>query len=745
MADVAKSSAPSTTQGVGGNGIKKKRNRKRGGGGGVNRTQSGNNGDGVKNARGGGGGSTTATSSAAGRGGGNKGGGRRRGGGGGGRGPDSGGGNLSSRYKPSAISPLQLPHVKVTLRNIGDATKHSTIEGILNSVRKFLEGAFPSSCTAAGDGTVESDAYTMAWKLEREKFDAAKSMFAEAAVANNTSSDVGTGVAPSSLSTSTSRAFSHRWVYEEKPTELPSDRTSLLPSSSDIVTNFMSNNTEKKLPDSSNITSIVDSVMSQMMQQCGKQYLHYVGGRVILDEESAVEVSLAEMVIRERKVLADDTNATVNERKSDNATGITGTIDKPAAGAVDDTTAKLDETSSVAAATRGLEKLSVHNKPNVAELQQSLCNYSPAVRVRILSVSPVKKSKRRGEIGGKVELALYPPDPCLLFKEACREVGKMVVEKYLERTISVNESTGEEKEKAIMVADGSNCSKPSSAAKKVEPQIPYYPLLSPSERSRAVARSRVLVDRTIEAMKLHAAQVKKNTSNFCWEVLESPSQKTWKGRPCSMVRSLMDGETLGNLVAEYYGAKSAGGTDVGGGEDSRADRYDSTIENSDDYKAFIESLQNGHAPPIERGAEPKQVMENKSVSVSKEPPPVDEEGRPLSAIVIHLRAKQAEVDKAKADADAARAKARAARDAAAEKTRKDKLKSKKDSVRKRKKEEVSRTKKPSSTAPSIRGSSVGGGNGGSGRGSKSIGGSSMPPPGAMLLKKVSSNGGPRPG
>ena len=760
MADIGKSPPPSTTQGGGGNGIKKKRNRKRGGGGGASGPQTSSSGNGAKDTtgRGCGGGSTTATSSAAGRGGGSKGGARRRGGGGGGRGSGGGGGgggggNLSSRFKPSASSPLQLPHVKVTLRNIGDGTKHSNIEGILTSVQKFLEEAFPSSATVAGDGTVESDAYTMAWKLEKEEFDAAKS--AEAAVVNSASGDVGTGGASASFSSSTSRAFSRGWVYEEKPSELPSDRTSLLPTSYDIVTNFMSNNTDKKITASSSINWIVDTVMSQMMQQCGKQYLHYVGGRIILDEESAVEVSLAERVLRERKLLADIAKTKEDESKTDEDTSINEPADEPTDGTVDATSDKKDETSSVSAITRGIEKLRTSDEQNVAKLkQQILNNYSPAIRVRILSVSPVKKSKRRGEIGGKVQLALYPPDPCLLFKEACRDAGKMAAEKYLEKIISAkdqavssNTTAGGENKGVNKVKDEGDCSKSPLYVKKVEPQIPYYPLLSPSERSRAVARSRVLMDRTIEAMKLHATYVKKDASHSCWEVLESSSQKTWKGRPCSMVRSLMDGEPLSNLVAEHDGATSAGGifkSERGrGGEDSRADRYDSTIENSDDYKAYIESLQNGSAPPIEKGTEAKKIGDNKSVSATKEPLAVDEEGRPLSAIVMHLRAKQAEVDKAKAEAEAARAKARAAATSAKEKARKEKLKLKKESSRKRKKEVV-RTKRPSSTLPSSRpGGSVGGGSG-SGNGGSKKSGSSMPSPGAMLLKKIGVNGATRP-
>jgi hypothetical protein len=761
MAGVAKSPAPSTTQGGGGNVVQKKRNRKRGGGGGTSGPpQSSNSSNGAKDATGreGGGGSTTATSSAAGRGGGNKGGARRRGGGGGGRGSGGGvgwGGNLPSRYKPSASSPLQLPHVKVTLRNIVDCTKHSNIEGILTSVRKFLEGAFPSSSTAVADGTVESDAYTMAWKLEREEFDAAKSMFAEAVVVNSANGDVGTGGSPASLSKSASREFSHGWVYEEKPTELPSDRTSLLPTSHDIVTNFMSNKTDKRITDSSNINWIVETVMSQMIQQCGKQYLHYVGGRVVLDEESAVEVSLAERVSRERKLLAHKAKTNVDESNTNEASGINVSADEPTNGIYNATSDKKDETSSLAAITTGIEKLRTSDEPNVAKLQQQILNnYSPAIRVRILSVSLVKKSKRRGEIGGKVQLALYPPDPCLLFKEACRDAGRMAAEKYLEKinfakdqAVASNATAGGNNKEVAKGKDKDDRSKSPLPVKNVEPQIPYFPLLTPSERSRAVARSHVLMNRTIEAMKFHAAKEKKDASHLCWEVLESSSQKTWKGRPCCMLRSLMDGEPLSNLVAEHDSATSAGGIVKSGrgrgGEDARADRYDSTIENSDDYKAYIESLQNGSVPTIEKETEAKKIGDSKPVAATKETPAVDEEGRPLSAIVMHLRAKQAEVDKAKAEAEAARAKARAAAAAAKEKTRKEKLKLKKESSRKRK-NDVVRTKKPSSTAPSSRpGGSVGGGSG-SGSGGSKRSGSSMPPPGSMLLKKGGVNGATRP-
>lgn len=202
--------------------------------------------------------------------------------------------------------------------------------------------------------------------------------------------------------------------------------------------------------------------------------------------------------------------------------------------------------------------------------------------------------------------------------------------------------------------------------------------------------------RTIEAMKIHAAQ----SSDIPWEVMESESQKTWKSRPHAMVASLMEGKDLSELVAEHDGKeKGDPGAKKGrgggrGGFDSRADRYDSTIQNSEDYKAFMDSLKDGGVAPSDKDADNKGAKNGdaKSAVSNEKTIEVDEEGRPLSAIVIHMRAKQAEVDKVKAKARAAVDKARAAAKSEKEQKRKERRKKKKEEKRMKLKEEK-RTKK----------------------------------------------------
>mmetsp|Transcript_8769 Transcript_8769/g.15965 ORF Transcript_8769/g.15965 Transcript_8769/m.15965 type:complete len:785 (+) Transcript_8769:38-2392(+) len=762
-----------------GGGFVKKKRRKRGGGAGGPQTSANNN---TKDASGGGG------PSAAGRGGG-KGGGskKRRGGGGGGRGGGGGGGE-SSRFGRNASSPLQLPHVKVTLRNIGDANKHGTMEGVVDAVRSFLEGAFPAVASAEDS---ELNPYMIAWQMEKEEFDSAKNMFAEDA-------SIGGG------GDAASRAFSSGWLYEEKPSSLPSDRLSLIPTAEAIVTDLMNNNTDKKVTNSSNINFIVDTAMSQMMQECGKKYLSFVGGQIVFDEESAVDVVLAEKVQAERKKLAEEEKKKklaeeeekrlaeekilAEEEQEEIITEADDvSSDQPSNTTENVTAEKKDETTSVEAVTKGIEKLSTSDKPPA---KQQVFNQMPMIRIRILSATPMKKSKRRGEIAGKIQLAMYPPDPCLLFKETCRDAGTMAAEKHLENAAKVaSESAGGENMadkdgpgKEIVSPDGkdevevdipkdaedANSKPPSPAIEARFPQIPYYPLLSPAERSRAVARSRVLLNRSIEAMKLHAAAQSKNSRDkevHSWEVMESSSQKTWKGRPNPMVGSMMAGTPLRDLVVEHEAEKSSvsGATAAKKGRrgfygDSRADRYDSTIENSEDYNAFMESLRDGSDPSSLMDQDVAKKNGDSKSAVEPPPPAVDEEGRPLSAIVMHLREKQAESAKARAEVVAAASKARAAAAGAKERMRKEKLKTKKDASKKRKKE-VARSKKSSSRAsssrPVISGSYssrpvIGGGGSGSRASSSrpmsssssrpvSGGGSkdraSMPPPGAMLLKK----------
>ncbi|KAL3756524.1 hypothetical protein ACHAWU_009918 [Discostella pseudostelligera] len=766
MTDSVATAAPN------GGGVKKKRNRKRGGGGGGGGgagggPKSGSNINTAKDASGRGGGSgngggvsaatgTATTSSAKGRGSGSRGNATaRRGGMGGGRGSGGGGvggGNVSSRFKPNAPSPLQLPFVKVTIRNIGDGSKHSSIERIVTSVRKFLEGAFPSSTTtmqtttstagvgSGSSGSNEISPYMMACQLEREEFEADKTMVSEATAENRAAGGA----------TLASHIFSSGYVNDDK------SRVSVLPAPDDIVNNLMNNTTDKKVTAGSSIGWIVDTAMSQMMQECGKHYLNYVGGRIVLDEESFVEVCLAEKVQAERKRLA-------LESKSSELADRSNTAD--AADASDSAEKQPDnvgtERSSVEDVTNGIAKMSTADKQHevVPKVDEQSLIQSPSVRVRIMSITPVKKSKRRGEIGGKVQLVIYPPDPCILFKEKCRDAGKMAADQHLSKVNAAKEqvvdgtetgvtngnehdviASSEGKDDAIKSDDQPSTSQdgPSSSKRMITPtpQIPYYPIMSSMERSRALARSRILMNRTIKAMELHAAGGK-DLSHAQWEVVESSSQKTWKERPHYFVRATMDGKPLSELVAEHdtapnITAKKGRGR---GGIDARADRLESTIESSDDYKAFLASLENGPNPTTSSGndATGKKGADSKSMTTSSEKhdiPAVDGEGRPLAAIVLHLRGKQeaekAKVEKAKADIAAAQAKARAAAAAAKEKARQEKERLRKEAAKKQR-DEVARKKSRASSSRT-------GGSSGIERNKK--GGMPMPPPGATLLKKV---------
>lgn len=677
----------------GGGGAPKRRRRKRGGGGGGNKDK-----DAPPAAKKDSASSTASTTNAPPSSGGGRGGnkGRKRGGGGG-RG--GGGESSSSRMNKSATSPLQLPHVKVTLRNIGNASKHDTVEGVVDSIRTFLEGTFPSTLLEDNNGNsgaimTESSAYMMAWQLEKEEFEQNKSIFA-AEVSSSSSSNTSAASEKGSDSSSSIRAFASG-VYKDKPSPPPpSNRQSLLPSAEPIVS-------ELNEAAFTSINSMIDAAMSKMMQECGKQYIPYVGGRVVLDEESAVDCVLAEKIQAERlkkkkKKDGEGESAAAAVVEDENAGATLG--ESTAAGDGDDA-----KPSSVESVTKGMEKLSTSDK---SSNQKSNNNKIPAIRVRILSVTPVKKSKRRGEIGAKVQLVLYPPDPCLLFQELCRDTGKLVVEKS--KMTSESKSGEEESNKEEMMemdkssteknGDGDKPTLSPSTTVKAAPQIPNFPLLTSSERSRALARSRILINRTIEAMKIGAKTL--NTrgidNNRPWEIFESPSQKTWKPRQNPMIGSLLAGASLQDVIAENEKAKANAASSNKKGRErfkSREDRYDSTIENSEDYKTFMQHWQNDGAYPSNNPGD--------DAAKKKEPVAVDEEGRPLSAIVMDIRKKKDEEAKKKADAKAAAAKAReAARSAQEALKKKEKSKKKKEKDKNRRNERRKKAKAAARAPPTL--------------------------------------------
>ena len=165
-----------------------------------------------------------------------------------------------------------------------------------------------------------------------------------------------------------------------------------------------------------------------------------------------------------------------------------------------------------------------------------------------------------------------------------------------------------------------------------------------------------------------------------------------------MIGYLMAGTSLQDALAEHEKSKSSvvgGGTankKGRGGFKSREDRYDSTIENSEDYKSFMEHwLKDGAYPTNDAsGAKKKET----------DPIAVDEEGRPLAAIVMDIRKKKDEEAKKNAEAKAAAARARdAARSAQDALKKKEKAKKKKEKDRIRRNERKKKAKAAASGAP----------------------------------------------
>ncbi|KAL7473518.1 hypothetical protein ACHAXS_013973 [Conticribra weissflogii] len=726
-----------TSNAIAGGGTAKKKRRKRGGGGGGSKEpltpQTRNSSKVSSSVNGGKDASVARNSSSQGGARGAKNSKKRRGGRGGGE----------SKRNTSASSPMQLPHVKVTLRNIGDENMHGTVKGMVDSVRIFLHGAFHLSRGTEGTGAVggnsdddKFDAYSLACRLEKDQFERDKSM-----VVDYTSSNENKNRSTSS----SSQPISIGWVYEVKET------SSQLPSAESLASDVFESKKSSlsNWKGSSALNSIIDAAMSQMMLDCGKKYLDFVGGHVVLEEDSAMDAILAEMVQVAKKKVAENEGREIDasdENKTDDG------LD-----AVTELMSKLDTTNP---------------NTNAGKIEPI-----PAVKIRILSVTPVKKSKRRGIIGGTVNLALYPPDPCILFKENCRDAGRIAGEKYLtaqelamEAAAAKSEAgdvegpVAENKKEADVDSCDSiietthttntknDCNKAHPIKKVAVPPIPHFPIITPAERSRAVARSRVLLDRTISAMKIFAQSKQHHFSdtNFqSWDVAESPSQKTWKSRPHPMVASLLNGVPLGKLLADEQwstdGTTSSRRWRKGYSGDARADRYDSTIESSDDYKAFmVQWSKDGTVHKTDPADEskdkekettkPPAAPSSYATIVSKKDegktpqPAFDEDGRPLSAIVMHIRAKQEEAAKAKAEAAAAAARARAAAAATVAASKKKKKKSDvaaatsaSSSSARKKKREASRAKKSKSKSTSRAGGEI-----------KVM---ASPPPGAVFLKK----------
>ncbi|GAX15974.1 hypothetical protein FisN_22Hh171 [Fistulifera solaris] len=225
-----------------------------------------------------------------------------------------------------------------------------------------------------------------------------------------------------------------------------------------------------------------------------------------------------------------------------------------------ETTHSNDESSDLpSAVVEGMEHLTIDNPPQD----------EPTIHVRALYVLPPKKTKRRGEKTGCAYLVLTAPPI------AARELDP----------------------------DAASTRSGKSASDQAPAPIDY---------SQDVAKRRLMIQRTLEALIKTAEEDAKTKQEFSeCVVLESLSGKTWKPRT----------DTI------------------------RRDRMEGTIEETADYKAFFEKSEQEKE---ERKARPKpapgggvsSVMTSASSSINNG-------GQPIAAIVLHLRKKQEEEKKRK--------------------------------------------------------------------------------------------------
>eukprot|EP00563_Minutocellus_polymorphus_P010974 CAMPEP_0181065310 /NCGR_PEP_ID=MMETSP1070-20121207/24672_1 /TAXON_ID=265543 /ORGANISM="Minutocellus polymorphus, Strain NH13" /LENGTH=649 /DNA_ID=CAMNT_0023145695 /DNA_START=142 /DNA_END=2091 /DNA_ORIENTATION=+ len=265
-----------------------------------------------------------------------------------------------------------------------------------------------------------------------------------------------------------------------------------------------------------------------------------------------------------------------------------------------------------------------------------------AISVRIVSVTPPKKTRRRGEVGGTAYLVLTPPMPGW-------------VREKMEGDVAGSDG--------ITAADDNGDSLPSL------PPAAASVAITPADRSRAVAQSRLHLRLALEVLSAVAeADAKSSQTYGLSAVVPAPAQRAWKDRDPTRVAVLPD------LGVERWKRPLP----------SVDRRYDSTLERSADYKEFLERER---AKKEERSARSKPTpggLGNDGgggggAATSADAALADlsgafgvdaESGHALSALVVELRKKReaekererekkARKKKAKAEAKKKKAKAEA--------------------------------------------------------------------------------------
>jgi len=224
--------------------------------------------------------------------------------------------------------------------------------------------------------------------------------------------------------------------------------------------------------------------------------------------------------------------------------------------------------------------------------------------------------------------------------------------------------------------------------------------ITAADRSKALAQSRLLLSETLASLaKLCKDDSKKDKPYSGIHIEMSSNQKIWKA------------EEKGN------GSGTGGGSGREGRKFGMAAKYDSTIEQNDDFKQFLDSkkmmeeeLNNRPKPPP--GGGPLAEMTNIGTGTGVDDRMGSAGGDPVSAIVIHLREKKEAALKAKKKANAEKKKAtkvrgggdrgkKAGSAGAVSGGKADGEKSKKKSKRKSKAKKGESTKKDVASAPKL--------------------------------------------
>ena len=151
---------------------------------------------------------------------------------------------------------------------------------------------------------------------------------------------------------------------------------------------------------------------------------------------------------------------------------------------------------------------------------------------------------------------------------------------------------------------------------------PQAPIITSAERSKALAQSRLLLQQTVASIsKMCELDSDKDQNYRGLKVETSENQKIWKDQ-----------------------------SEKKGGYGFFQKKYDSTIEQSDDFKKFIERIAEDKEERLNR---PKPPPGGGALATdtagSSEGKDVSDNGQPISALVLHLREKN-KVSKSKKDA-----------------------------------------------------------------------------------------------